>query len=162
MTLDNYSGHTTAIYQHDAATPTTFKGGDIVIGKAVGTENVFTLFTDANGVTAANQDTVLNALANKLTYKNFADGKLKGKLAIGEGLTPPPSTRTLPLRRNAAATPVEVLHLRRQARSRQRPRSPSSSHRRTWRNTRTPMLNRPPATTSSPRIRRSPRIPMMV
>ena len=87
MTLDNYSGHTAAIYQHDAATPTTFKGGDIVIGKAVGTENVFTLFTDANGVTAANQDTVLNALANKLTYKNFADGKLKGKLAIGEGLT---------------------------------------------------------------------------
>ena len=87
MTLDNYSGHTAAIYQHDAAIPTTFKGGDIVIGKAVGTENVFTLFTDANGVTAANQDTVLNALANKLTYKNFADGKLKGKLAIGEGLT---------------------------------------------------------------------------
>lgn len=87
ITMDEYSGHAVAVYNHDAAAPTTFKAGDIVINKAVGTENVFTLFTDAGGVTAANQDTVLNALANKLTYKSYADGKLSGKLSVGEGLT---------------------------------------------------------------------------
>ena len=87
ITIDNYSGHAAAIYRHNPAAPTAIQGGGIVIGKAVGTENVFTLFTDASGVTAANQDNVLNALAGKLTYKNYTDGKLTGKLAIGEGLT---------------------------------------------------------------------------
>ena len=87
ITIGDYSGHAVAVYNHDAASPTTFKTGDIIINKAIGTENVFTLFTDADGVTAANQDVVLNALANKLTYKNYTDGKLLGKLSIGEGLT---------------------------------------------------------------------------
>ncbi|WP_156804657.1 autotransporter outer membrane beta-barrel domain-containing protein [Selenomonas sp. F0473] len=87
LTIDNYSGHTAAIYAHDAASPTVIRGGDIVVGKAVGTENVFTLFTDVDGVTKDNQKDVLGALANKLTYKNYTDGRLTGKLAIGEGLT---------------------------------------------------------------------------
>ena len=86
LDIDEYSGHTTVVYEHDTATPTTMKGGDIIIDKAVGTTNVMTLFTDANGVTG-NQDAVLNALAEKLTYKSYADNKLTGKLSINEGLT---------------------------------------------------------------------------
>ena len=86
LDIDEYSGHTTVVYEHDAATPTTMKGGDIIVDKAVGTENVMTLFTDSNGVTG-NQDAVLNALAEKLTYKSYADNKLTGKLSINEGLT---------------------------------------------------------------------------
>ena len=87
LTIDNYSGHTAAVYTHDAAAPTSFRGGDIVINKATGAENVFTLFTDGVGVTTGNQSAVLNALANKLTYKSFAENKLLGKLSIGENLT---------------------------------------------------------------------------
>ena len=88
LTIDNYRGHTAAIYTHDAATPTLFKGGDIVINKAAaGTENVFTLFTDGRGVTTDNQNSVLNALANKLTYQSFTENNLSGKLSIGESLT---------------------------------------------------------------------------
>ena len=88
LTIDNYSGHTAAIYTHDAAAPTLFKGGDIVINKAAaGTENVFTLFTDGRGVTTDNQNSVLNALANKLTYKSFTESNLLGRLSIGESLT---------------------------------------------------------------------------
>ena len=87
LTIENYSGHTAAVYTHDAAAPTSFKGGDIIINKATGAENVFTLFTDGAGVTTGNQNAVLNALANKLTYKSFAESKLSGKLSIGESLT---------------------------------------------------------------------------
>ncbi|EJP30244.1 autotransporter beta-domain protein [Selenomonas sp. FOBRC9] len=88
LVLENYSGHTAAIYTHDAAEPALFKGGDIIINKAkADTENVFTLFTDGAGVTTGNQTAVLNALANKLTYKSFAENKLSGKLSIGESLT---------------------------------------------------------------------------
>ncbi len=87
LMIENYSGHTAAVYTHDAASPTSFRGGDIVINKATGTENVFTLFTDGAGVTTGNQSAVLNALANKLTYKSFAENKLLGKLSIGESLT---------------------------------------------------------------------------
>ena len=87
LMIENYSGHTAAVYTHDAAAPTSFKGGDIVINKATGAENVFTLFTDGAGVTTGNQSAVLNALANKLTYKSFAENKLLGKLSIGESLT---------------------------------------------------------------------------
>ena len=87
LMIENYSGHTAAVYTHDAAAPTSFRGGDIVINKATGAENVFTLFTDGAGVTTGNQSAVLNALANKLTYKSFAENKLLGKLSIGESLT---------------------------------------------------------------------------
>ena len=87
LMIENYSGHTAAVYTHDAAAPTSFRGGDIVINKATGAENVFTLFTDGAGVTTGNQSAVLNALANKLTYKSFAENKLLGKLSIGENLT---------------------------------------------------------------------------
>ena len=86
LDIDEYSGHTTVVYEHDTATPTTIKGGDIVVDKAVGTENVMTLFTDNNGV-SGQEDAVLNALAGKLTYKSHADGKLTGKLSLAEGLT---------------------------------------------------------------------------
>ena len=86
LDIDEYSGHTTVVYEHDTATPTTIKGGDIVVDKAVGTENVMTLFTDNNGV-SGQEDAVLNALAGKLTYKSHTDGKLTGKLSLAEGLT---------------------------------------------------------------------------
>ena len=90
LDIDEYSGHTTVVYEHDAATPTTIKGGDIVVDKAVGdnkNNNVMTLFTDNNGVTSGNEETVLDALAGKLTYKSHADDKLTGKLLLAEGLT---------------------------------------------------------------------------
>ena len=90
LDIDEYSGHTTVVYEHDAATPTVMKGGDIVVNKAVGdnkNKNVMTLFTDNNGVGNGNQEAVLNALAGKLTYKSHADDKLTGKLLLAEGLT---------------------------------------------------------------------------
>ena len=88
LTIDKYSGHTAAVYSHDAATPTQFKGGEIIIKKAnADTKNIFTLFTDGGGVTTGNQSAVLNALANKLSYQSFAENKLLGKLSIGESLT---------------------------------------------------------------------------
>ncbi|CQR74496.1 hypothetical protein [Sporomusa ovata] len=90
LTIDNYSGYTTVLYNHDAATPTTILGGTVKIGNAASGSNI-TLRTDydANMSTGTIQDNVLNALANKLYYNAYTTGErnLTGKVEIAEGLT---------------------------------------------------------------------------
>ena len=113
LDIDNYSGHTTVVYEHDAATPTTMRGGDVVVDKAVGDskdKNVITLFTDNNGVTGGNEETVLDALAGKLTYKSHAEGKLTGKLLLAEGLTASTARKDITFMSNGKGSYVSTAH----------------------------------------------------
>ncbi|WP_308578450.1 autotransporter outer membrane beta-barrel domain-containing protein [uncultured Selenomonas sp.] len=96
ITIDNYSGHTHVFYEHDAATPTTIKGGDFRIKNAAA-GSAITLTTDSTGLNtesteAADKNLVsatLNALANKLWYTAYTTNErnLTGKAEIAEGLT---------------------------------------------------------------------------
>ena len=85
LTLSSYSGWTNVYYAHEDTTPTTMKGGDTIIGSAADNSGV-TMITKNNGVTDANVEAVLNALARKLVY-SANNGKLSGKVMIAEGLT---------------------------------------------------------------------------
>ena len=95
LAIDNYSGHTKVIYDHDAATPTTMKGGDVRIAKAAADSGI-TLSTHNAGLNtestkAADKNLVsatLNALANKLYYTAYTTGErnLDGTAEIAEGL----------------------------------------------------------------------------
>ena len=106
VTIANYSGNTLVIYEHDILTDTSanllggknvaIKGGNIVIDNAssgatitlrtdrAGLDLESTVYTDKNLVNAT-----LNALANKLFYNAYTQGKtnLKGYVEIAEGLT---------------------------------------------------------------------------
>ena len=102
VTIDNYSGSATFIYKHDAVTPTNIIGGNITV-KHAGEDSSITLRTDRSGIDLSNStlvDSVLNALAGKLDYSNYAlaDGldsrsnaigerNLSGYVQIAEGLT---------------------------------------------------------------------------
>ena len=102
ISVENYSGHTTVIYEHDTAAPAdpnegfVIKGGDFKIAKAAAGSGI-TMRTGSKGlntdsVKAKDKNLVnatLNALANKLFYTEFKDGKtnLTGKVEIAEGLT---------------------------------------------------------------------------
>ena len=97
ITIDTYHAYTKVFFAHDSATPTNIKGGDIVIGKALGGSSI-TLITDNAGLNteataaAAEKNLVsatLNALANKLWYTAYTTGErsLGGKVQIAEGLT---------------------------------------------------------------------------
>ena len=102
ISVENYSGHTTVIYEHDTAAPAdpnegfVIKGGDFKIAKAAAGSGI-TMRTgskglDTDSVKAKDKNLVnatLNALANKLFYTEFKDGKtnLTGKVEIAEGLT---------------------------------------------------------------------------
>ena len=104
LTIDNYSGHTRVLYAHDAATPTTMKGGDLVITRAAagsaitlttdsaGLNTTSTKATDKNRVSAA-----LDALAKKLYYTAYKTNErnLIGKTEIAEGLTASSATRRI-------------------------------------------------------------------
>ena len=95
IAIDNYSGHTKVVYEHDAATPTTMKGGDVRIAKAAANSGI-TLSTHNAGLNtestkAADVNLVsatLNALANKLYYTAYTTGErnLSGTAEIAEGL----------------------------------------------------------------------------
>ena len=96
ISVGDYSGNTTVIYNHDAAHPTNILGGSFTIGQAKDGSNI-TLITDNQGITkgfnaydkAEDQNTVnevLNKLAQKLFY-TANDGKLAGTVKIAEGLT---------------------------------------------------------------------------
>ena len=96
ITVENYSGYTTVIYDHNESTPTTMTGGDFKIEKASAGSGI-TLLTDNKGITKGFNDSdkaadknkvsaVLNALANKLWYM-AGDNHLTGKVEIAEGLT---------------------------------------------------------------------------
>ena len=96
ISVGDYSGNATVIYNHDADHPTNILGGNFTIGQANTGSNI-TLITDNQGITkgftakdkAEDQNTVnevLNKLAQKLFY-TANDGKLAGTVKIAEGLT---------------------------------------------------------------------------
>ena len=96
ISVADYSGNATVIYNHDADHPTNILGGNFTIGQANTGSNI-TLITDNQGITkgfnaydkAEDQNTVnevLNKLAQKLFY-TANDGKLAGTVKIAEGLT---------------------------------------------------------------------------
>ncbi len=98
ITAYNYSGDTTVIYKHDSTDPTKINGGDFTIKNAAADSKI-TLVTGSEGMTSGFKDTdsaidrnrvsaVLNKLANKLFYSNYAkDKNLSGTVRIAEGLT---------------------------------------------------------------------------
>ena len=96
ITIDHYSGHTILVYDHEASSPATMIGGDTIIANAEAGSGI-TMRTgskglDTDSVKAKDKNLVnatLNALANKLFYTEFKDGKtnLTGKVEIAEGLT---------------------------------------------------------------------------
>ena len=111
ITIDNYSGHTLVIYDHnptaarDAVPGLEMIGGNIVIGKAAENSEI-TLRTDAKGLNtaedaaAADKNMVsytLNNLANKAFYTAYKDGErhLKGHVEIAEGLTAQSASKRL-------------------------------------------------------------------
>lgn len=90
LTIDNFSGAAKVLYSHDSNTPTKILGGYVTIGSASsGSEIVLRTNYDDHMQTDAIKDQVLNALAEKLYYKNAVYGEkcLSGKVEIAEGLT---------------------------------------------------------------------------
>lgn len=102
LSVEEYAGNTTVIYEHDTAEPAdpneglAVKGGDFKIAKAAADSSIV-LRTDNTGLNtsstkAADRNLVsgtLNKLANKLYYTAYKDGEknLTGKVEIAEGLT---------------------------------------------------------------------------
>ena len=103
LTIAEYSGSTTLLYRHDAASPTTIYGGKTTIEKAKENSTI-TLRTDNDGLnTNSTQakdrnlvNATLDALAKKLTYTAYKDGErnLMGKAEIAEGLVASSVSRT--------------------------------------------------------------------
>lgn len=90
LTIDKFSGAAKVLYSHDSNTPTKILGGDVNIGTASsGSEIVLRTDYDDNMQSDAVKNQVLNALAEKLYYKNAGNGEefLSGKVEIAEGLT---------------------------------------------------------------------------
>ncbi|MBQ8417304.1 MAG: autotransporter outer membrane beta-barrel domain-containing protein [Phascolarctobacterium sp.] len=87
LNVEQYSGNTTIMYNHDEKTPTNILGGDVTI-KAVTAGSNITLHTDSIGTSKQEEvKKVLDALAQKLTYINHTDGNLTGTVQILEGMT---------------------------------------------------------------------------
>ena len=96
ITVDNYSGYTDVYYAHEETAPKTMTGGDFIIRKAASGSGI-SLITDNKGLNTSSEASAdknlvsetLNALANKLFYKAYADGEhnLTGFVKIAEGLT---------------------------------------------------------------------------
>ena len=93
LTIDNYSGNTNIYYAHEGngEAAENYKAGDTVIKSAAAGSSV-SLITDNKNVDMTDNNSVgsvLNALAGKLTYSNFASGEknLLGYVKIADGLT---------------------------------------------------------------------------
>ena len=92
LTINSYSGNTNIYYAHEGNGEATenYKAGDTII-KHAAEGSVVSLITDNTGVAMGNSESVakvLNALAGKLTYSNFATEKnLSGFVKIADGLT---------------------------------------------------------------------------
>lgn len=103
----NYSGNTTVIYRHEIKDnegrdhaslygnkEASIMGGDFKITNAAENSTI-TLLTDNAGVNTASTDyrdqnlvyDLMDKLAGKLYYSDYADGHLKGIVKIAEGLT---------------------------------------------------------------------------
>ena len=93
LTIDNYSGNTNIFYAHtgNGEAAENYAAGNTVI-KHAAEGSVVSMITDNTGIAMDNQasvNNVLNALAGKLTYSNFASGEnnLSGYVKIADGLT---------------------------------------------------------------------------
>ena len=93
LTINNYSGYTNIFYAHEGngEAAENYKAGDTII-KHAAEGSVVSLITDNTGISMnsdSNVANVLNALAGKLTYSNFANGEknLTGYVKIADGLT---------------------------------------------------------------------------
>ena len=93
LTINNYSGYTNIYYAHDnaGAAAEDYKAGDTIVKNAAAGSGI-SMITDNSGIDMGNIDTVnsvLNALAGKLTYEGFVSGErnLAGKVQIADGLT---------------------------------------------------------------------------
>ena len=93
LTIDSYSGNTNIFYAHtgNGEAAENYAAGDTII-KSAAEGSVVSLITDNTGVAMdsdASVANVLNALAGKLTYSNFASGEknLTGSVKIADGLT---------------------------------------------------------------------------
>ena len=92
LTIDNYSGNTNIFYAHtgNGEAASDYAAGDTIIKHAAAGSAV-SLITNSEGVNMKSDDSVanvLNALAGKLTYSNFANEKnLTGFVKIADGLT---------------------------------------------------------------------------
>ena len=99
LTIDSYSGNTNIFYAHtsNGENASNYAAGDTIIkGAAAG--SVVNLITDNTGIAMDNDASVanvLNALAGKLTYSNFASGEknLTGYVKIADGLTASSQTK---------------------------------------------------------------------
>ena len=93
LTIDNYSGYTNIYYAHEGngEAAENYKAGDTIIHKAAAGSQI-SLITGNNDVAMDNKESilhVLNALAGKLTYSEYAKGEknLTGYVKIAGGLT---------------------------------------------------------------------------
>ena len=92
VSIDNYNGNTFVIYKHNEANPLILTGGKVTIKHADAGSSI-TMSTDNTGIDTNNiyaVDSVLSALAEKLTYSGYigkAEDNLKGYVQIAEGLT---------------------------------------------------------------------------
>ena len=93
LTIDKYSGNTNIFYAHEGngEAAADYKAGDTII-KSAAKDSAVSLITDNSNVAMDNADSVasvLNALAGKLTYSNFASGEknLTGVVKIADGMT---------------------------------------------------------------------------
>ena len=91
LTIDKFHGMATVYYTHDTANPTSIQGGKVTI-KSADRDAAITLRTDSAGIDLTNDATVksvLNSLAQKLTYSAYVTGEtnLAGYAEIAEGLT---------------------------------------------------------------------------
>ena len=93
LTIDNYSGNTNIFYAHtgNGENASNYAAGDTII-KSAAAGSAVSLITDNTGISMNNDASVanvLNTLAGKLTYSNFASGEnnLNGSVKIADGLT---------------------------------------------------------------------------
>ena len=93
LTIDNYSGNTNIYYAHEGngEAAENYAAGSTII-KSAAEGSIVSLITDNTGIDTnsdASVTNVLNALAGKLTYSNFASGEknLTGSVKIADGLT---------------------------------------------------------------------------
>ena len=91
--INNYSGHTTVFYKHDndGSASADYTAGDVIIRNAE-KDSAINMVTDSSKIDtkdSAKLNSVLNALAGKLTYANYANNpeNLLGTVKIAGGLT---------------------------------------------------------------------------
>lgn len=91
--IDVYKGYTSVFYEHlnDGDEAGDYKAGDIIINHAVSGSGI-ELVTDSDGITEGSLESyenTMDALAQKLTYKGWAEGEdgLIANVKIASGLT---------------------------------------------------------------------------